>query len=157
MAVLHIGGSEEVDVINYLVQCFQLLRGTRLEYQQALSEGQREVTVERNLKRYTESKYPMIFILSHTFFDTVWPTASKQAILSGIVNYPCKSVHIWCSSVNDKLVKRYSTMLATELPHFRIIENEKLQFMTHEEAAYDVFNFLKGKSASLDICSTFLK
>ena len=135
-----------MDVIKYISQCFEKIRGPRLEYQQTIPDSQKDVIITRNVKKYADSNLPMILILSEEFLSTVWPTASKPTILGSILNYANKlSVHVWCSSVTAESIKRYSTMLLKELPNFRTATYDKLQFMTHEEVGLQLVKLLKSK------------
>lgn len=100
----------------------------QVEYQRQFPASQREHTIARNIKKYSEQDMSIILIVTTSLFSTVWPTSSKSDILNSILHYKNnRCLHIWAEGIKDTIVKRFSTGMTSTLQSFRKIPIQELR------------------------------
>lgn len=124
VSILHSGGTEEVDFIEYLENSLAKNNALYiLDYTKYQQHQAKDVIMLTDAKKYKAQNIPMIVLISRFFFDLIFPTTCKQGILNAIV-LSKNCLHIWLDVTEDD-VKRYSkALLRTNGPFRRISASE---------------------------------
>lgn len=133
IAIVHSGSSTDYKLIEELKKCFNKDFKYYLEYIVYEEHQQKDVLLQRTLKKYAQDSLSLIALLSQSFFDLVWPTPYKSPVIKLLTNYPDKRcLHIHC--VDKIVVKRHSTDLVAKSPNFRTLKVKDLATLTEFEA-----------------------
>ena len=126
MGILHCGGDEEVHFIQYLEKSLAKVNCYTLEYTKFQERQSKETIMYNDAQRYKKEKSPIIVLISKYFFDLIWLTCHKQALLNIITNYSSKNcLHIWMDVTEEYVKYRSNGLLRTD-GYFRRIKAPEL-------------------------------
>lgn len=128
VSILHCGSKSEINFIQYLEKCNIVCKdpSLRFEYTNYREHQANERIILSDAIRYKKQKSALLVLISHTFFELLWPTSHKLPILNIISNYSHKNcIHIWLDVIEDN-VKRYSKELLRIDGYFRRIHAKEL-------------------------------